>query len=109
MYLIDYAQGWKCRPFCGLSYYCSEQQKKEEKVCFKCELSWILQGQIIFTVGIPCFQGDGRLIRYLTSLGFRPPISKISPEEEFGKLKNNDCVRVLSLVGFFCCLRLNHR
>lgn len=84
MYLLDYAHGWKCGPYCGLSYYCSEQQKKGEKICFTCELpSWILQGQIIFTVGILCFHGNGRLISHLIRLGVGPPISKSSPEQEF--------------------------
>lgn len=87
-------------------------KKKGDKVCFTCKLSsWILHGQIVFTVGIPCFQGDGRQIRYFISLGFRPPVSKNSPEEEFWKLKNNDYVRMLHLLVFLfvCFLRLNYR
>lgn len=60
--------------------------------------SWILQ--IVFTVGIPCFQGDRRQSRYLINLGFRPPICKNSPEE-FWKLKSKKSVRLLCLVlGF---------
>lgn len=86
--------------------------KKGEKVSFICKLpSWILQFQTVFTVGTPCFQSDKRPMRYLISPGFRPPINKNTPEEEFWKLKNNDCVRLLCLVGFLfvCFLRLNDR
>lgn len=85
-------------------------RKKEEKCLFYMWTSILdLPGQTVFTVGIPHFQGDWRQIRYLISLGFGSPIHKNSPEQEFRKLKNINCVRLLGLFVCLLAFRCNHR